>query len=192
MAVDEDYILAMSQGVSWVAPVGQAVPALPTLADTPLTTPASPWKDLGAMSTDGLTEDLSVSRTEFKRWGSISVFKTVITDVKHEFKVKFLESNVNVLGLFYRVGSAPTPAATTGIISITDDTTGTLDERAFIFDVLEGTNHARFYVPKGEVTNVDSPVYKTDGLVEYGVTITAYPDENGVAVSRAFLLDAVA
>jgi hypothetical protein len=60
-----------------------------------------------------------------------------------------------------------------------------------VFDVLEGTNHIRFYLPKGEVTNVESPVYKLDGLVEYGVTITAYPDDNGVAVARSFLLDAV-
>jgi hypothetical protein len=142
------------------------------------------------MSTDGLTEDLSVSRTEFKRWGSISVFKTVITDQKHEFKVKFLESNPNVLGLFYRVAT-PTPDATSHIISVTDDTTGQLDPRTFLFDVVEGTNHIRFYVPNGEVTNVESPVYKLDGLVEYGVTITAYPDDNGVAVARSFLLDAV-
>jgi hypothetical protein len=48
----------------------------------------------------------------------------------------------------------------------------------------------RFYVPEGEVTAVDSPVYKTDGLVEYGVTITAYPNTAGVAVSRQFQLAA--
>jgi hypothetical protein len=183
VAIDEDYILAMSQGTSWVAPEGTAAP-------TGMVAPSTPYKDLGAMSTDGLSENLAQSRTEFKRWGSISVFKTVITDQKHEFKVKFLETNVNVLSLFYRVAT-PTPDATSHIISITDDTTGKLDPRTFLFDVLEGTNHIRFYVPNGEVTNVDSPVYKLDGLVEYGVTITAYPDSNGIAVARTYLLDAV-
>lgn len=183
MAIDEDYILAMSQGTSWVAPEATAAP-------TGMAAPSTPYVDLGAMSTEGLTENLAESRTEFKRWGSISVFKTVITDKKHEFKVKFLETNPAVLGLFYKTAT-PVPDSTSHIITITDDTTGELDPRTFVFDVLEGTNHARFYVPKGEVTNVDSPVYKTDGLVEYGVTITAYPDENGVAVARSYLLDAV-
>jgi hypothetical protein len=183
VAIDEDFILAMSQGTSWVSPEGTAAPA-------GMATPVTPWVDLGAMSTDGLSENLAQSRTEFKRWGSISVFKTVITDQKHEFKVKFLESNPNVLGLFYRVAT-PTPDATTHIVSVTDDTTGKIDRRSFLFDVLEGTNHARFFVPEGEVTNVDSPVYKLDGLVEYGVTITAYPNSAGVAVARTYLLDAV-
>jgi hypothetical protein len=183
VAVDEDYILAMSQGTSWVAAAGTAAP-------TGMATPSTPYVDLGAMSTDGLTETLSQSRTEFKRWGSIAVFKTVITDQKHVFKVKFLESKPAVLGLFYRTAT-PTPDATTHIITVTDDTTGKLDPRTFVFDVLDGTNHARFYCPNAEVTNTDAPVYKTDGLVEYGVEITAYPDNNGVAVARTYLLDAV-
>jgi hypothetical protein len=115
------------------------------------------------------------------------VFRAVITDQKHSFKVKFLESNASVLGLFYRT---TTPVGSAGLYSVTDDTTGTIQPRAFLFDILDGANKVRFYVPEGEVTAVDSPVYKTDGLVEYGVTITAYPNTSGVAVSRQFQLAA--
>jgi hypothetical protein len=57
--------------------------------------------------------------------------------------------------------------------------------------MLEGTNHIRFYVPNGEVTGRKNPVYKTDSLVQYGVTITAYPTPAGISVQRDFLLDAV-
>jgi hypothetical protein len=39
VAVDEDYILAMSQGTSWVAPKGTAAP-------TGMATPSTPYKDL--------------------------------------------------------------------------------------------------------------------------------------------------
>jgi hypothetical protein len=63
--------------------------------------------------------------------------------------------------------------------------------RAWCFDLLQGTNHIRFYVPQGEVTARKNPVYKTDSLIEYGVTITAYPTSTGVVVQRQFLLDAV-
>lgn len=288
MAIDEDLILAMSDGVSSVAPLGTPQPS-------GMDTLTSPWADLGAMDVSGLTENLAETRTEFKRWGSIATFKTVITDEKHEFDVTFLENNANVLGLFYRVstpvatgtpvsevqsvtisgsptggsftldfggqpttdiaynatasavqtalqalstigagnvtvtgsaggpwtvtfagslanqdvaqlvavsnltgGTSPsvTVATTTAgsagnLLSVTDDTTGLLDPRAFVFDVFEGTNHFRFYLPKGEVTARKNPVYKLDGMVSYGVTITAYPDDNGVAVARTFLLDAI-
>lgn len=184
MAVDQDYILAISQGVSSVAPVS-------TVAPTGMTAATDPWVDLGSMSTDGLTENLSQTRTEFKRWGSIAVIKTVITDQKHTFDVTFLESNPAVLGLFYRTAT-PTPDATSHVITITDDTTGLLDPRAMLFDLIEGTNHIRFYCPKAEVTDTKAPVYKLDGMIEYGVTITAYPDDTGVSVARSFLLDAVA
>ena len=183
MAIDEDLILAMSDGVSWVAPKETAAP-------TGMAAATTPWVDLGAMSTDGLTENLGETRTSFKRWGSIVTFKTVITDETKTFDVTFLENNADVLGLFYRVAT-PTPDVTTHVITVTDDTTGLLDPRAFLFDLTEGTNHIRFYCPNAEVTARKNPVYKLDGMVEYGVTITAYPDNNGVAVARSFLLDAI-
>jgi hypothetical protein len=53
VAINEDYILAMSQGLAYIATKNTAAPA--TIA----TAPAAGWTDLGAISTDGLTEDLS-------------------------------------------------------------------------------------------------------------------------------------
>lgn len=183
MAVDTDFSLAMSDGICSVAPKDTARPA-------GMTAPAAPFVDLGAISTAGLTEGLKESRIEFKRWGSIATFKTVITSEEHAFDITFIESNPNVLGLFYRVPT-PTPDATTKLIDIVDDTTGVLDVRAMVLDLMAGTNHIRFYCPRAEVTARKNPVYKTDSLIEYGVTITAYPNSAGVAVARTFLLDAV-
>ncbi|HEU5026592.1 MAG TPA: hypothetical protein VFV01_16875 [Spirillospora sp.] len=184
MAVDEDFILAMSEGISSVAPVNTAAP-------TGMDAATTPWEDLGAMSTDGLTNNNDETRTTFKRWGSIAVFKTVITDKATTFEVTFLESNPVVLGVYHRMGSTPTPDSTSHIISVVDDTTGTRDPRAFLFDVLDGTNHVRYYCPNAEVTATKAIEHKMDGLTSYGVTITAYPDENGVAIARSYLLDAI-
>lgn len=290
MAVDLDYVLAMGDGLAAVAPDLTACP-------TGLGAVTSPFVDLGALSTDGIAEALSDTRTTFKRWGSIIPFRTVITDEQKTFDVTFLESNANVLGLFYRVAT-PTPAGTaanevqtvtisgsptggsftlvfddvattdiaynasaatvqaalqalstigsgnatvsgsaggpytvtftaalgnqsvaqlnatsdlTGgtsptvtvatttpgtsgnILTITDDTSGNQDLRAFVFDIMDGSNHVRFYCPHAEVTARKNPAYKTDSLTEYGVTITAYPDPTGaVAVRREYLLDALA
>jgi hypothetical protein len=90
------------------------------------------------------------------------------------------------------VNIATTTQGTAGsLITITDDTTGQRDIRAFCFDLIQGTNHLRFYVPQGEVTDQGNITYRTDNLIEYDVTITAYPNSSGVAVKRYFLLDAV-
>lgn len=293
MAVDTNYALTIAQGIGSVAPPNTTDPGAPT---TTPTAPSSPWTDLGALSTDGLTENPSQSRTDFKRWGSISKFLSVITDEEHTFQLKCLENNANVLGLYYRAGAALTPSgssanevqtvtisgtptggsftldyngqptvdiaynatasavqtalqnlsnigsgnvAVTGsaggpytvtfqgtlaaanvaqltaannltggtspavavatgtqgtagsLLTVTDDTTGQRDVRAFCFDLIQGTNHLRFYIPTGEVTARGNITYKMDGLVEYDMTITAYPTSSGVAVKRYFLLDAI-
>jgi len=290
MAVDTDYALAMSDGISYVAPYGTGAPV------DPPTALSAPWVDLGAMSTNGLSEAAAETRTSFKRWGSIVDFKTVVTDQQKTFDVAFLESNPNVLGLFYKVtaptptgagtsevqtvtitgtptggdfvlvyggdattdlaynataaavqaalqalpsigagnvtvagsaggpytvtfggtlanedvaqmhatgnftgGTSPTvtvatttPGSSGQLLKLTDDVSGKIDLHAFCFDVIEGTNHARFFVPKGEITARRNPVYKTDTLTEYDVTVTAYVDDVlGYAISRAYLLDAV-
>lgn len=293
MAVDTYYSLTIPQGIVSGAPNGTGDPGAPT---TTPTAPSSPWYDFGSVTTDGLVENPSQSRQEFKRWGAISPFAAVITDQKHEFNVKFLESNANVLGLYYRTGTTPTPTGTSAnevqtvtitgaptggtfvldflgqpttdlaynastsavqtalqalstigsgnvtvagtagssyvitftgamaaanvaqivavhnftggtspaisvatttagaagsLLTVTDDTTGVRDIRAFCFDLIQGTNHLRFYVPQGEVTATGNVTYKTDSLIEYDVTITAYPNASGVAVKRYFLLDAI-
>jgi hypothetical protein len=293
VAVDNYYALTVAQGICSGAPSGTGDPGAPTTAPT---APTSPWYDFGAISTDGLTENPSQSRQEFKRWGNISPFVAVITDQKKEFQVTFLENNANVLGLAYRTGTSPTPSGSTAnevqtitisgtptggtfvldfngqpttdlaynatasavqtalqalstigagnvtvsgsaggpytvtfagtlaaanvpqmvavgnftggtspsiavatttagsagsLLTITDDTTGLRDVRAFCFDLIQGSNHLRFYVPQGEVTDQGSIKYVTDDLIQYQVTITAYPNSSGVAVKRYFLLDAL-
>lgn len=289
MAVDTDYALAGANGIASVAPTGTAAP-------TNTAALSAPWVDLGALSTDGLTESNGETRTSFKRWGSIIPFKTVVTDQTFTFKVKFLESNANVLGLYYKT-AAPTPTGTgtsevqsvtvngsptggtfvlvygdvattdiaynataatvqsalqalstigsgnvtvtgsaggpytvtfagalanqnvaqlnvtsnlTGgtspsvtvatttpgtsgqLITVDADTTGKIDLRAFVFDVIEGTNVVRYYLPQAEITNRDDVVHKPDGISERGVEITAYPDATGLAKRLIGRLDAIA
>lgn len=288
MAVNLDFALAMSDGIASVAPLGTAAP-------TGMSALGAPWVDLGAISTAGLVETAGETRTQFKRWGSIVTFKSVLTDEVKTFDINCLEANPTVLGLFYKVttpvasgagtsavqtvtisgtptggtfvlvygdqattdiaynaigttvqaalqaltsigannvtvsgaaggpytvtftgtlanqpitllnatgnftgGTTPaitvamtTPGLAGKLLTVVDDTAGAIDKRAFVFDVLEGTNHGRFFVPMGEVTARKNPTYSTGTLLEYGMTVTAYPDNSGVAVSRTYQLDAV-
>jgi hypothetical protein len=293
MAVDSYFTFPGAQGIASVAPVGTAYPGS-------MVALSSPWVDLGGITQDGLTENPSQSRNDWKRWGSISTYASVITDLKHEFNVKFLESNPNVLGLVYRTGGPLTPTGaganevqtititgaptggtfsltfngqttpalaynaatsavqtalqalstvgagnatvtgtagssyvvtfvsglantnvpaivpvgtftggtspaiatvtTTGgaagqLLSFADDTTGVRDIRAMTFDIITGSgasqNHIRFFCPNAEITAVANLNYRFDQPIIYDCTITAYPDNTGVAVRRDFLLNAV-
>jgi hypothetical protein len=76
-------------------------------------------------------------------------------------------------------------------VTITDDTTGLRDVRSWCFDLIQGTNHLRFWLPTGEITDQGNVTYKFDNLIEYDVTITAYPNTSGIAVKRYFLTDAL-
>jgi hypothetical protein len=95
MGVDTNYALAYASGVASVAPFGTAAP-------TDLSALSGSWVDLGAISSAGLTEAAAETRTDFKRWGNIVTFKSVITDQKKTFEINCLERNLNVLGLFYK------------------------------------------------------------------------------------------
>jgi hypothetical protein len=97
-------------------------------------------------------------------------------------------------GVTPNVTVATTTAGAPGsLLSIVDDVSGKTDIRAWVFDVFEGTNHGRFYCPKAEITARKNPTYTTGAITEYGMTVTAYPDDvTGIAVSRKYLFDAVA
>ena len=104
---------------------------------------------------------------------------------------------INAVGNFTG-GTSPTisVATTTGgsagsYLKIVDDTTGVRDQRTFCFDLIDGTNHERYYVPQGEVTNRDPVISKFDEPTKYGMEITAYPNASGVAVIRYVLTDAL-
>jgi hypothetical protein len=91
------------------------------------------------------------------------------------------------------VAVAETTAGSSGnILTVTDDVSGSTDLRSVTFDLIEGTNHIRFYCPKAEVTARKNITNATGTLREYGMTVTAYPDNSNVSVRREFLLDALA
>jgi hypothetical protein len=73
------------------------------------------------------------------------------------------------------------------LVTVNDDTTGIIDLRAFVFDLIAGGVHDRFYCGKAEVTARKNPTYVNSAITEYGMTITAYPsDTTGLAVQRIY------
>lgn len=153
-------------GIALVAPTGSTLPTDPT------TTVDGAFNDLGGVSEDGLTQALNEDTTEIKLWDG-STARKLKTTFDLTFALTFLETNPDVLAIY---NGNYTDETNFGSIEIKKATV----RKAWIFHMIDGDNLIRIVVPDGEITGHGDVVYKNDQAVAYPVTITAYPDADGV------------
>jgi hypothetical protein len=166
-------------GLAWFAATGTTAP---TDSGTALN---AGFKDAGLISEDGLSLSMSESSNDIKAYGSQLPQRTIITDQKTVFKVKFLEHNPYSLAVYYRkaIGSI-SPAVSTGAFGITVGSFNTQFYSA-VFEIVDGVNKIRAYAPKVEVTNREDLQVGNGAEISYGVELTAY-QVSGVAVQFYF------
>lgn len=185
MTSNAQLALVGASGVGYEAPLGTAAPvdfsALPAA-----------WKDFGYISQDGMTQAVDENRQSWTPWGQLSPIRTQITSSTKTYAVTCWESNRTVLGLYYKQDDASLTADTaTGIVTINETDKPAPDRRAFVFDIMDGaSNLIRIYIPLGEVTERGNVVYKSDDLVGYPLTFSAYPGSDGVSTHRMMKLAA--
>lgn len=173
MAQDAANVQVAVSGTASVAPTGTAAPTDSTTALNVA------FLDLGWISEDGVTESYSDDSTEIKG-NDGSVLRRVITGSAATLQLTLLESKTDVLELFHK-GSTMTGAAGAFEMDVKQPAT---DKRSFVFDVLDGTEHLRIYVPTGEVTDRGDIVYRNSEAIGYNVTITCYPDASKVLLKK--------
>lgn len=178
--------LVGATGVAYTAPLGTTLP-------TDFAAPAAAWHDMGYISGDGLTGATAEERQSWTPWGSLAPIRTQITSSVKTFALTCWETNRVVLSLFYKIPEADlTVDPVSGIVSFGESDRPTPDRRAFMFDILDGANNQiRYTVEQGEVTERGDTVYKSDDLVGYPLTFTAYPGSGNVSVRRYYKLAAL-
>lgn len=184
MTSNAQLALVGASGVWSTAPLGTTAPtkfdALPTV-----------WKDLGYISQDGMTASLDEERQSWTPWGALSPIRTQITSSTKTYAITAWETNATVLSLYHKVPAASLTPDTDGIVTFAENDKPSPDRRAFVFDVLDGANNQiRIYIPLGEVTERGDVVYKSDDLVGYPLTVSAYPGPDGNSVFRSMKLAA--
>jgi hypothetical protein len=131
--------------------------------------------ELGYVSEDGLTQTIDSETTNITAWGGDTV-KTVKTSHDVTYTLAFIETSEAVLTEVFGSDNVDTASGVTSVkITSTD-----LPRRAFVFEMQDSGTDVRVVVPNGQITNLDDISWTDGDPVSYPVTISAYPDEDGV------------
>lgn len=166
-------------------------------ADTPgpvsiTTQPSAAFVDAGWIDPSGLVVKAADSSKDILGYGSTFPLRTIISETKRTFDVTFLETNHTTLEIYNRLPIGSTGVADgTGHVSLTVGAAQVV-QYAAVFDVIDGQNHLRLYVPRLQVTSVTDLSIKAGEAITYGVSFTAYPDANGKLYYEDVIVGALA
>lgn len=179
MAINADLARVGVTGAAFVADVGAVAP-------TGLAVPGVGWVDLGAISDEGLTETRGEDREEWTPWQTVTPIRTEITGATRTFQFTCWESSAAVISLYYQTQLAEMTEAT-GTVTFSEGPRPAQDRRAFLFDIFDGDNQRRFYLPNAEVTERGDITYASAEIIGYPLTVVAYPDAtSGNTIERSF------
>jgi hypothetical protein len=170
MAVDTTKIRAYVNGLVAVSGYGVSNPTLPTDATTALN--ASVFKELGALSDEGITETAEQDFEDIFMWQGNSLAASIPGQYVKSFAVSCLEQNAQTLGIYFG-GSTLTQQAWG--VSIAEKAPGR-DVRAWVLHGIDGTRLYRIVVPLGQVTEKGETVWSSTGVSTTSFVIKAFPD----------------
>lgn len=150
------------------------------------------FKSGGWMDTT-LTMKVSDTTKDVGAFGATSPVRTFFSGSKKTFDLTFLETNHVALEVYHRLawGSTGT-AAVDGYISGVYDGPPVTQQYAYVQDTIDGTNHLRGYAPYVQNTTMGDLAVPFGDVVKRPVTLTAYPDSNGISVYWYIVMNALA
>ncbi len=192
MAGNRDLILAGvngggagGTGLAWFGVTGTAAP---TSAVSSLN---AAFKDSGLITEDGLTRAVDEDSEDIPAFGLGAPARTLVTSSKITFGLAFLEHNPISLAVYHRLPLTAISPVADGSFDFTEGQHRTQTYSA-VFDLVDGLNHVRAYVPSLEVSEREDFEISASSAVTLGVTCTAYPGSDGVAVHWFYKMNALA
>lgn len=165
--VDAGNVRIARTGAVYVAPVGTT---LPTSSSGSLDTA---FVNCGYVSTDGVTFTPNESVDAVYAWQNSARVATTRTELEYTFQFVLIEDKGAVAKLWFRSSSVDIVSA--GEWSLTPDTE-TDGRRAFVVDVVDGSNLKRYVIAQGEITERGEQVYAGSDPIGYDATVTCYYD----------------
>ncbi|WP_171110636.1 MULTISPECIES: phage tail protein [unclassified Streptomyces] len=174
MALVADEVRVAISGELLSAPRGTAAP---TNASDPLD-PA--FKGHGYVSEDGVTENWDDSTDNIVAWQNAVTVRAARTESTLTLACTLIQTRGSNLEFFYPGSQVEANGGEWKI----DVKPPTSDPRAFVLNVLDGTDLIRIYVGNAELTERGEVMYQNGEPIGYPVTVTAYPDDDGNLMTK--------
>lgn len=158
-------------GAVYVAPSGSTLPTGTSSAIN------SSFEDVGYIHEDGVTETQDTDTEDIVAWQNGATVRKIQTSHDLMYAFTMLETNDVTLKEYYGDFTAGALASDDDTVEIRGEE---LPRRAWVLSVLDGDHVIRAVIPDGQVTERGEVVYANGEAVAREVTITCYPDTDGV------------
>ncbi|MDN4616409.1 hypothetical protein P5G50_18330 [Leifsonia sp. F6_8S_P_1B] len=148
-------------GAWYVAPTGTTGP---TSASSEL---PDAFHNLGYLSEDGTTRTTDRSTNDIKAWQRGALVRTVTTDASVSYQLTLIQTNRETVELYFG-----TTVNADGSFDVDPSSSG--GRKSFVFDVLDGDDIIRVWMPDAEISEVGDQVYSGSDPIGYEITIKAY------------------
>jgi len=164
MANDATKTFVAGDGAVWHAPLGTALPTTITGTINPL------FKELGYFDDAGVKRDEPTTDAEIVAWQGAAVVRTIRSKHSVTYAFTALEDNDEVIKATRGSGTAAAYTIT-GKLPVNE---------AFVIEERDGTTLRLTCIPNGSVTDIGAMVNSNAGISALPLTITCYPDANGI------------
>lgn len=144
MAIDTSEIRVGVSGSVYVAPAGTTLPVEP---DDAL---EAAFVDLGAINEDGVTLSPSQTVEKIRAWQAAKAVRVVKTEDELSMSFALMQWNADTVPL--ALGGGTVSATTGGATKYVPPAAGTVDERIFVVEWIDGAYTYRLVVPRGMVS----------------------------------------
>lgn len=163
MAIDTTEIRVGISGSVYVAPTGSTAPADATTALD------AAFVDLGAINEDGISLSPSRSIEKIRAWQAAKAVRTVVTEDELSVGFSLMQWNEDSIALAF--GGGTFSVANVTETKYVPPAAGTVDERSFVFEWVDGAISNRLYVPRGMVSEIGEITVTKTGAVELALTV---------------------
>lgn len=133
---------------------------------------AATFKDVGYVGPDGVTQSIETDVTDITAWQNGDTVRKVQTSHDVTFQLVMLETKDITLQVYY--------ADATATASKVKVTGAQSPHNVVVIDVLDDKHSIRIVLPDAQVTERGEIVYQNEEATGYDITLTAYPDADGV------------
>jgi hypothetical protein len=151
---------------------------------TPFADPATPWHNLGWVTTEGGLFKVEEETKDVDAAGSLEPIRTLMTKSTKSLQVTFLEGLNPLVRSLYDNVPVTALQPTTGIASYDLPDKPNDLRYAFIFDTMDGDKRLRLYMPNGKVTERGDEQPQTSDVMPVQMTFKFYKGTSGAAVKR--------